>query len=159
MSKWQTLADAILDEDRILRGRLTAVPTQLRDRRGPDGSLSYKKTLAHLAYWDDFTVRFFTRNLDPDPVAPPLRVDFVRQSEKARQEAGGLTFGQVMARYLDATGALVGFIARRWDEMSEKQREDFWLPLEHRRHHREILFRALDARAVPREPLTETARS
>ena len=51
----------------------------------------------------------------------------------------------MLARYLVATGALVGFISRYWDELSEKEQKDFWVPLKHRRHHRESLFKTLDA--------------
>ena len=145
MSPWQTLADELLDEDRILRRRLATLSSELRSSRGPDGSLSFQETLGHLAYWDAFTVQFFTAKLDrggPPPLPP---ADFARQSEEAIAGASELPFADVLARYLKATGALVGFISRHWDELSEKEQKDFWVPLKHRRHHRDALFKALDA--------------
>jgi hypothetical protein len=143
VNSWQTLVDAILDEDRILRRRLAGVQPPLSERRGPDGSLSAKETLAHIAFWDGFTVRFFEDKLrDRDPAAPE---DFSRRSEEAIREAADLPLEEIHSRYLEATGALVGFLGRHWDDLSAKEQEDFWVPLKHRRHHRVILFRALDA--------------
>ncbi len=151
---WQTLADAILDEDRILRRRLTTVQSPLCDQRGPEGTLSYKETLGHIAFWDDFTVRFFKDKLnDRDPPPPD---DFARRSEEALVEVVRLTMEQVLAQYLAATGAMIGFISQHWGDLSEKEQQDFWTPLKHRRHHRILLFRALDAMVDP-VPDTELA--
>lgn len=147
LSSWQTLVDAILDEDRILRRRLAGVQPPLTDRRGPDGTLSLKETLAHIAFWDGFTVRFFEDKLQGRDPAPPE--DFTRQSEEAIYEAADLALEEVLTRYLEATGALVDFLGRHWDDLSEKEQKDFWVPLKHRRHHRVILFRALDAMTGP----------
>ena len=47
------LVDAFTEEDRLLRHRLAACPRAFRERRGPDGSLSFKETLAHIAFWDN----------------------------------------------------------------------------------------------------------
>lgn len=145
MHQWQTLADALMEEDRILRQRLAALPPELRRRRGPEGTLSFQETLGHLAYWDAFTVDFFTAKLEGAGPGPRPPADFARESEAAIAEAARVPFADVLARYLDATGALVGFISRHWDELSEKEQQDFWVPLKHRRHHREVLFRWLDA--------------
>ena len=147
LNSWQTLIDAILDEDRILRSRLAAVQPALCERRGSEGSLSPKEMLAHVAFWDVFTVGFFEDKLrDRDP-SPPA--DFARQSEQAILQAAKLTFAEVMARYVKATSALVAFLDRHWEELSEKERRSFWVPLKHRRHHRIALFQALDALADP----------
>ena len=145
MSHWQTLADALLDEDRVLRRRLASVPPELLGSRGPDDGLSFQETLGHIAFWDDFTVRFFTTKLDSggDPPSPPA--DFARVSEEAVAEAASRPFTEVLALYLEATGALVGFISRHWERLTEKEQRDFWVPLKHRRHHRIALFRTLDA--------------
>ena len=145
MRQWQSLADALLDEDRILRRRLATLSAESRSRRGPDGTLSFQETLGHLAYWDAFTVDFFTAKLDRAGPQPQPPADFARQSEAAIAKASELPFTDVLARYLVATGALVGFISRYWDELSEKEQKDFWVPLKHRRHHREALFKSLDA--------------
>lgn len=111
--------------------------------RGPDGSLSPKEMLAHVAFWDTFTVRFFADKLREEDPAPPE--DFTRQSEQAIHEAAKLPFGEVLARYGQATDELIDFLGRRWGELSARERRDFWVPLKHRRHHRRTLFQALDA--------------
>ncbi len=143
MSPWQTLADALIDEDRRLRRKLITCPPALRERRGPHGSLSLKEILGHIAFWDDFTVRFFTARLDPAQRSPDRPVDFDVLSRQAIAEARQRPFGEVLAGYLEATGALVGFIANHWDRLGEQEREDFWVPLKHRRHHRIELEQAM----------------
>lgn len=147
MSPWQTLADALIDEDRRLRRKLITCPRALREQRGPDGSLSLKEILGHIAFWDDFTVRFFTARLDPAQLSPDRPADFETLSGEAIATAGGRPFGEVLAGYLEATGALVGFIANHWDRLGEQEREDFWVPLKHRRHHRIALEQAMAALA------------
>lgn len=144
MKHWQTLADALLDEDQILRRRITSLPAELLAARGDEGTLSFQETLAHIACWDDFTVNFFRAKVDPDRPSPESPGDFMSRSESIIAAAASLPFTDVLARYLEATGALVGFISRHWDELNEKERRDFWVPLKHRRHHRIALFRSLD---------------
>ena len=148
MNHWQTLADALLEEDRILRRRLATLAPELRGCRGLDGTLSFQETLGHLAYWDAFAVGFFSAKLDPDGPQPRPPADFARQSEEAIARAAELPFTDVLANYLEATGALVGFISRHWDRLTEKQQRDFWVPLKHRRHHRQTLFESLDGMAT-----------
>lgn len=143
MSPWQTLADALIDEDRRLRRKLITCPRALRERRGPRGSLSLKEILGHIAFWDDFTVRFFTARLDPTRRGPERPVDFDALSRQAIADARLRPFGEVLAGYLEATGALVGFIANHWDRLGEQERGDFWVPLKHRRHHRIELEQAM----------------
>ena len=147
MSPWQTLADALIDEDRRLRRKLITCPRALREQRGPQGSLSLKEILGHIAFWDDFTVRFFTARLDPAQCSPDRPVDFETLSREAIDKADQRPFGEVLAGYLEATGALVAFIANHWDRLDEREREDFWVPLKHRRHHRIELERAMVALA------------
>ncbi len=143
MSQWQTLADAIIDEDRQLRRMLASCPAALREARGPDGALSFKETLGHIAFWDDFTLRFFGARLDPARRDPAAAHDLESLSREALAATGRLPFGEVLAGYLETTGALVAFIGTQWDRLTEKEREDFWVPLKHRRHHRAELETAL----------------
>lgn len=143
LNSWQSLVDGILDEDRILRRRLATVQPPLLHKRGPDASLSAKEMLAHVAFWDVFTVRFFEEKLLGRVPAPPA--DFARESEQAIHEAADLTFEEVEGRYRLATENLITFLSRRWVELSPKQQRDFQVPLKHRRHHRRALFKALDA--------------
>jgi hypothetical protein len=147
VSQWQNLADALIDEDRRLRRRLADCPAALREGRGGDGTLSFKETLGHIAFWDEFTIRFFTARLDPGhlkPVAPP---DFDALSSQAIADAAVRPFGEVLARYLEVTSALVAFISSRWDQLTQRQRDDFWVPLKHRRHHRLALEGAMGRHA------------
>lgn len=145
--QWQTLADALIDEDRRLRRRLASCPSGLREGRGPDGTLSFKETLGHIAFWDDFTVRFFTARLNPAQLLPVAPHDFDILSRQAIQDADRRPFGEVLAGYLEATAALVAFLSRSWDQLSAREQEDFWVPLKHRRHHRLALEQAMGCAA------------
>ncbi len=147
LNHWQTLVDALKDEDRLLRHRLAATPRHLREIRGPDGALSFKETLGHIAFWDSFTVEFFTTRLSVGLIDPAPPVDFERLSHQALSEMRDLPFGEVLARYLESTGALVEFLKSNWEKLSKRERQDFWVPLKHRRHHRITLLRSLDGGA------------
>lgn len=145
MNHWQTLADALRDEDRLLRERLSLCPRSLRELRGPEGALSFKETLGHIAFWDAFTVEFFTAKLDVCSCDPPPPVDFEERSRQALDNLDGLPFGEVLVRYLESTGALLEFLQLNWHRLTPRERHDFWVPVKHRRHHRITLFRSLDA--------------
>lgn len=136
-----------MEEDRILRRRLAALSPEQLVCRGSDGTLSFQETLGHIAYWDAFTVEFFTAKLNDDGPPALLPEDFAQRSEEAVATAAALEFTDVLARYLEATGALVGFISRHWDRLTATQQKNFWVPLKHRRHHRIALFEALDGMA------------
>ena len=140
----QNLVDAILEEDRLLRGRLNDCPAEWRSVRGPQGALSFKETLSHIAFWDNFTVDFFTHKLDLKSLSPGTVVDFEERSSLALEAAAKLPFGEVLARYLEATGALTQFLGQYWTELNPRQQSEFRVPLKHRRHHRISLFQALD---------------
>lgn len=141
----QTLVDALRDEDRILRERLAQTPRRLREIRGPDGALSFKETLGHIAFWDNFTVEFFTTKLDVCSCDPSPPVDFEERSRQALAHLDGLPFGEVLVRYLESTGALLDFLRENWGRLTPREQHDFWVPVQHRRHHRITLFRSLDA--------------
>jgi len=143
LNQWETLIDAIKEEDRLLRQYLALVPRSERDARGPDGALSFKETLGHISFWDDFTVQFFQSKLDDASCALPPPVQFEERSREALRKMRELPFGEVLARYLESTGALVEFLKGHWGELTERERHDFWVPLKHRRHHRISLGQAL----------------
>jgi len=148
VSQWQSLTDALIDEDRRLRRRIAACPHALREGRGPDGTLSCKETLGHIAFWDDYAVRHFTARLDPTVPRPAGPPDFEALSRAAIARAERRTFGDVLARYLEVTGALVAFIANNWERLEPGERAGLWVPLEHRQHHRLALEKAIDALAA-----------
>jgi hypothetical protein len=106
--------------------------------------MSFKETLAHIAFWDNFTVEFFTHKLDQTSLDPTPLVDFEESSNQALELAASLPFGEVLVKYLEATGALTTFLGQHWSELNPKERHEFWVPLKHRRHHRMKLFLALD---------------
>ena len=136
LNQWNVLVDAIKDEDRLLRQCLTLLPREARDHPANAHALSLKETLGHIAFWDDFTVNFFQCKLDAASLMlpPPVRFEERSREELARTQA--LPFGEVLARYLESTGALIDFLEAHWHELSVQERHDFWVPLKHRRHHR-----------------------
>ena len=140
----KALVDAFTEEDRLLRRRLAECPKAFRERPGPEGVLSFKETLAHIAFWEDFTVNFFSRKTDKGSFNPVPPFEFERLSREAMEEFGRLPFGEVLGRYLEAYGAITEFIRVHWKDLTEKERHDFWTPLRHRRQHRLALFQALD---------------
>ncbi len=144
MNSWKMLVEAIMEEDRLLRERLMKCPRELRNLKGPQGALSFKETLGHIAFWDNFTVDFFSHKLDKASMDPGPLVNFEERSRKALKTISKLPFGEVLVRYLEATGALTSFLGEHWDELSPREKHEFWVPLKHRRHHRVSLFEALD---------------
>lgn len=138
------LIDSLLEEDRLLRQRCISCPKGLRETNGEGGVLSFKDTLGHVAFWDGFTVDFFTAKLDKTSFRPTAPVDFESQSDEALKALKALPFGEVLARYLESTGALVKFLKENWSDLSPKEKDSFWIPLKHRRHHRISLFNFLD---------------
>lgn len=148
MDPLQSLVDAIIEEDSLLRQRLATCPSHWRDVRGSGETLSFKETLGHLAFWDDFTVQFFQSRLDVGSCNPKPPSDFEQRSRDALATMRGLPFGEVLARYLEATGALIDFLRDNWDGLNERDRQNFWVPVKHRRHHRQLLFQDLDRLAA-----------
>lgn len=144
MGQRKALVDAFTEEDRLLRHRLSECPRVFRECRGPGGALSFKDTLAHIAFWESFTVEFFSRKTDKCSRTPIPPLEFERLNRDALEESRRLPFGEVLGRYLEAFGAMTEFIAAHWDDLTEKERHDFWIPLRHRRQHRLSLFQALD---------------
>ncbi len=143
LNQWNTLVEAIKEEDQLLRRYLTSLPRSAREDHGPDGTLSFKETLGHIAFWDDFTVQFFQCKLDTASCMLPPPVEFEKRSREALSRIRPLPFGEVLARYLESTGALIDFLMAHWNELTERERHDFWVPLKHRRHHRISLGQAM----------------
>ncbi len=145
MEPWQTLVEAYELEDRLLRRLVSSFPRQSRNEPGFEGSLSCHATLAHLAYWDGFTVDFFRSKLDPGrfPAQPP--VDFEDRDRAALDSWAQLPFGEILARYLEAAAGLRDFLAAFWDRLSPREKQEFWIPLRHHRDHRLALERSLAA--------------
>ena len=157
MGHRKALVDAFTEEDRLLRRRLAECPRGFRERRGPDGTLSFKETLAHIAFWEDFTVNFFSCKTDKGSRNPVPPLEFEKLSREAMDEFNRLPFGEVLGRYLEAFGAMTDFIQAHWPDLTERERHDFWTPLRHRRQHRLALFQALDRMMIEPGPQTADA--
>ena len=144
MSPRTTLVDAFGKEDELLRRRLSQCPEPWRERPGPGGRPSLKELLGHIAFWDDFTVEFFTRKLASDAIAPKPPLDFEEQSAQAQARFGSMPYGEVLGRYLEATGSIIEFLESRWDDLSWREQHHLWTPLRHRRGHRLTIESALE---------------
>lgn len=134
------LVAAIREEDRLLRQCLTLLPRSDRDHPANASALSFKETLGHIAFWDEFTVQFFQCKLDAASRMLPPPVKFEERSREALARTRSLPFGEVLARYLETTGALIEFLEGHWRELTAQEKHDFWVPLKHRRHHRISLY-------------------
>ncbi len=139
MKSWQTLVEAYETEDKILREVVTSCPRCMRGKPGADDALSCQAVLAHLAFWDGFTVDFFRRKLDPTsyPAKPPM--NFEDRDREALESWAALPFGEVLARYLEAAVNLRDFLAEFWDRLSPREKHEFCIPLQHHRDHRMAL--------------------
>ncbi len=157
MSNPRNIVATIVEEDRLLRDNLTRCPVRFREIPGPGGSLSFKETLGHLAFWDTFAVEFFTQKLDQSTPKPEPPDDFEQRSRQELQRVRKLSFDKVLAYYSEATSRLLDFLEDFWGDLSEKQRRDFLVPVKHRRHHRLKLARALLSweKSPPRERVGE----
>ena len=136
LDQLRTLVKAIVEEDRCLRQLMAAFPRSSLDVGIRAESLSFKDTLGHLAFWDDFTSHFFRCKVDPLSCQVPPPADFEKSSREAMEAMSKRPFGEVLARYLEATGSLLEFLEKYWNDLSEKDRSNFWVPLKHRRQHR-----------------------
>ncbi len=145
MEPWRTLVEAYELEDKLLRELVSAFPRELRSSPGPDGALSCHATLAHLAYWDGFTVDFFRSKLEPGSCPAQAPVDFEDRDRAALDQWSRLPFGEILARYLEASADLRDFLASFWDRLSDREKQEFRIPLRHHRDHRLALERSLAA--------------
>lgn len=118
-------------------------PPSLHDCPGPDGSLSLKATLGHIAYWEDFTVTFFLCKLDRKSCLPPPPLDFERLSREATAALQERTFREVAECYFKTTNAILALLRDRWAELSHVDQQKLWVPLQHRRQHRLLLEKTL----------------
>jgi hypothetical protein len=142
MDRPDALIADIVEEDRLLRERLERCPATWRERPGSGGSLSFKDTLGHLAFWDSFAVQFFNRKLDGIGQEYAQPVNFEERNREEMRRIRQLPFAEVHELYQEATSNLISFLRNRWHDMSAQQRRDIRLPLKHRRHHRLLLENA-----------------
>ncbi len=132
------LIEAILDEDSRLRDLLDRFPPGARDAPGGGGTLGPKETLAHLAFWDACAVRIFEGRLAGARGAPAAE-ELEAQNREELRRVCALPFAEVLRSYGEATLGLTRFLRDRWGDLKPKYRRDFWLPVRHRRGHRELL--------------------
>ncbi len=145
MERLDRLVGAIQDEDRRLRELLPQFPPDRREKPGPGGALSVKDTLGHLAFWDSFAVLFFERKLRGDGIGEGGAIDFEQRNRQEIKRLRSLPWHDVLELYIEATVHLAQFLRTHWDDLSDRERNDFATPLRHRRHHRLLLQRMLVA--------------
>ncbi len=161
MDRLEALIASVVEEDRRLRALVERLPPEARERAGPTGTMSAKETLGHLAFWDGFTVRFFEDRLSDRRTGSGL-ADFEARDRQERKRLRGRPFAEVLAIYDEATAHLVAFLREHWQALSDREHGDLLTPLRHRRHHRLLLERALEAApaaGVAPPPREETGRA
>ncbi len=151
MEEFHKLYFRFVEEDRRLRELILRFPAELRERPGEGKLLGLKQTLAHLAQWDGFTVRFFAAKIAGAPLPPDSFSRFETEKVEERERLCRLPFGRVLTAYARATEEMLSFLRRHWLVLTERERGDFRIPLRHRAHHRELLARSL-ARHAHDEP-------
>ena len=134
-----TLIAAYADEDRRLLELVDRFPPSTREVRGSERRLSLKQTLGHLAFWDDYAVRFYDSRChrgNPQPMEPG---EFEDRNRQVLDLLSSDPFEDVLASYRSATRLLQSFLREHWQDLDDASRENFKIPLKHRRHHRRRL--------------------
>ena len=153
MTSAESLIEAIHDEDRQLRAVLQECPARLLEGDLGESALNPKEVLGHLAYWDELALDFFKTRVAraaareensgrriAEPVYP---VNFEERSREELARIRAESFAVVLRRYGEATATLIAFLNDQWEHLSQAERNDFRIPLKHRRHHRLLLIGAL----------------
>jgi hypothetical protein len=134
------LINALVDEDCRMREIVQKFPPELRDVSPGDDKLGLKDTLAHISYWDEFTVRYFEALYSGRKIPTPSFQDFEASTAELQQKLKSAPFGDIMDNYLRATRKLLGMLRTHWDMMKPEEHRNLALPLRHRRHHRRLLM-------------------
>jgi len=134
-----TLIAAYAEEDRRLSELFVVFPVALRDAVGRRHRLSLKQTIGHLAYWDDFAVDFYLAYCSEDHPEPLSFAEFEEQNRHLVDQLCAQDWGTILSSYRRATRRLCAFLAEHWNELDEDVRDNFKIPLKHRRHHRRRL--------------------
>ncbi len=135
-----TLIAAYAEEDRRLRDLVAGFPVALRDVCGRLHHQSLKQTIGHLAFWDDFAVEFYHAYCRAEHPESLTFSDFEAKNHFLLKELCAQDWETVLASYRRATCELCLFLTGHWDELETVARENFKIPLKHRRHHRRRLF-------------------
>ena len=96
MQSPEMLINAIVDEDCKMREIVQSIPVGLRDESPGEGKLGLKDTLAHLSYWDEFTVKYFESIFSNRKVPTPNFKDFEAASSGLQSELKDVSFSDVM---------------------------------------------------------------
>jgi hypothetical protein len=139
-----TLIAAYADEDRRLTELVSGFPESLRDTCGRRHRLSLKQTIGHLAYWDDFAVDFYRARCSEENPEPLSFAEFEEQNRDLIEQLCAQDWETILSSYRRATRRLCAFLTERWDELDEGARDNFKIPLKHRRYHRRRLSELAD---------------
>jgi len=149
------LIAAYAEEDRRLMELVDAFPVSARDHRGSDDQLSLKQTLGHIAFWDDYATRFYDTRCHhgaPEVLSP---AEFEERNRQVLELLCNDPHEDVFTSYREATRMIAAFLREHWLDLDEASRENFKIPLKHRRHHRRRLRETLDDLG-PNTPINDT---
>ena len=134
-----TLIAAYAEEDRRLMELAAGFPVALRDTGGRKHRLSLKQTIGHLAFWDDFAVDFYNARCHDGHPAGLSFSEFEKKNRHLLERLCAEEWEVVLASYRRATRELSAFLTEHWNDLDEEGRENFKIPLKHRRYHRRRL--------------------
>lgn len=138
------LIAAYAEEDRRFMELVDAFPVSARDHRGSEDRLSLKQTLGHIAFWDDYATRFYDTRCHhgaPEALTPE---QFEERNQQVLELVCSNPYEDVLQTYREATRMIAVFLREHWLDLDETSRENFKIPLKHRRHHRRRLQEVLE---------------
>lgn len=154
------LIGAYAEEDRRLLELVERFPPAMRDLCPADGRLSLKQTLGHLAYWDDYAIRFYDIRCHHGVTEPLSPSEFDERNRQVLELIYHDPYEDVLCSYREATRLIVTFLRVHWSDLDDASRKNFKIPLKHRRHHRRHLQKLLESLSHelgPQDALKERA--
>ncbi len=145
MQESKIIISAFADEDRRLRTLVESLSPDQQSRTCDDG-MCIRALLCHVAVWDKAVVDFFTQKLSGESAEHSIHsfVELEKQNKDRESALLMMSFSEIYNEYIETTINLQNFILRNWLDMSDDEQGYFTIPLQHRRHHRHKLEKALD---------------
>jgi hypothetical protein len=145
MQESKIIISAFADEDRRLRILVESLSPDQQSRTCDNG-MCIRGLLCHIAVWDKAVVDFFTQKISGESSEQSIHSFVELENQNKERESALLmtSFSDIYAEYIETTIKLQNFILRNWLDMSDDEQSYFTIPLQHRRHHRHKLEKALD---------------
>ncbi len=144
-----TLIAAYAEEDRRLMELVESFPLSSRDVVPRHFKYSLKQTLGHLAFWDNHAIGHFEALCNRASVEAITIAEFEERHKHQLKELIAEPWAPVLESYRAITSALLKFLAEHWENLDEPSRENFKIPLKHRRYHRRKLGEMLAVLSPP----------